>query len=225
MNPPPTPEPPASETESSPAGRDERLVVIGGIAILVLALIATLAAILVRRASTPDPGRPRWLADFRLIERSGRTVERQDLTNQFLVVGFVFTSCSLTCLEVSRNLTEVQRRTAGQDDVLLVSITVDPRTDTPEVLREFADRFDADPDRWLFLTGPKPDVHALLAASFLDQEPPSAFNAIPGGFVHTERVLLVDRQGRVRSAFDGLKKDMPDTITAELTRLRQEEKR
>ena len=63
---------------------------------------------------------PRRLVDFSLTDRTGRTVTRADLNGKILVVSFLFTSCSLTCPEVSRRMAEIQRLTAGQPDVLLV---------------------------------------------------------------------------------------------------------
>jgi cytochrome oxidase Cu insertion factor (SCO1/SenC/PrrC family) len=166
------------------------------------------------------PDRPRQLTDFSLTDRSGRTVTRGELTNQFLVVNFVFSSCSVSCQQVSQNMAEVQRLTATQPDVRLVSFSVDPRTDTPDVLARFADKFGADTNRWLLLTGEKPAVYAVIEGSFLTRSEDSEWAFMPGNFVHAERIAVVDPAGNVRSFFDGMSKRAPGEIVELIHRLR-----
>src|ERR1017187_2400638 len=134
------------------------------------------------------PDHPRQLADFSLTDRTGRTVTRAELDGKILVVDFLFTSCSLTCQEVNRRMAEIQHHTAGQPDVRFISLTVDPRTDTPAALMKFGDRFGADTNRWLMLTGDKPAMYHLIATSFLDQDLNDPFAYMPGNFSHTERI-------------------------------------
>lgn len=212
-------EPPSNAPEPTPA--DVRLftrtlLVVGLIALVIVG--GTIAWRRERDAAARRPDRARILADFRLTERSGRTVERRDLEGKTLIVNFVFTGCSWSCFEISRRLTEVQSRLGGRPDVRLISITVDPRSDTPEVLSKFATRLKADPERWWFLTGEKGDVFGLIGSSFLT---PAEAATAPGGallegmpadFEHAERIALVDRAGRVRCFFNGLKPRVADEI-------------
>ena len=107
------------------------------------------------KSSGIKPDHPRQLVDFSLTDRTGRTVTRAELDGKILVVDFLFTSCSLTCPEVNRRMAEIQQLTTNQPDVRLVSLTVDPRTDTPAELMKFGERFGADTNRWLLLTGDK----------------------------------------------------------------------
>ena len=165
---------------------------------------------------------PRALVDFTLTDRSGRTVSRAELQGQFAVVSFLFTSCSLTCPEVSRRMAEIQQRTAGERDVRLLSLTVDPRTDTLRVLMKWADRYGAETNRWLLLTGAKEDLYRVIATSFLNQDNTDPFNSMPGNFTGTERIALVDRQGRTRRFYDGLSPATPAAVVAEIERLRKE---
>ena len=108
----------------------------------------------------------RTLTDFTLTDRTGRTVTRADFDGKFLVVNFVFTGCSLSCLAVNHRMAEIQRSVAAHDDVRLVSLTVDPDSDTPERLAKFAAQFGANTNRWLFLTGEKRVLHPLLEKVF-----------------------------------------------------------
>ena len=165
---------------------------------------------------------PRALADFSLTDRTGRTVSRADLQGKVLVVSFLFTSCSLTCPEVSRRMGDIQQLTAGMPEVQLVSVTVDPRTDTPGALMKFGAKYGADTNRWYLLTGAKPVLYGLIATSFLNQDNTDPFIAMPGNFTGTERIAVVDRQGRTRRFFDGLKPGTPAAVVKFIKELRRE---
>jgi protein SCO1 len=202
-------------------------VFLGLIGTLVL-IMAAVAGVVILTGPRSDgregfaPKQERRLADFRLTDRTGREVARADAAGKFLVVNFVFTSCSVSCLLVNQQMAEVQRLTAGQPDVQLLSLTVDPRTDTPPVLAQFAARFGADTNRWLFLTGDKAQLYGLIETSFLAREPFTQDSPMPGGFAGTERIALVDRTGRVRRYFDGMKPTTPAALTKLLGELRAE---
>ena len=168
------------------------------------------------------PDKERTLGDFSLTNETGRSVTRADLDEKILAVSFLFASCSLTCPEVSRRMAEIQRLTANDADVRLVSLTVDPRSDTPPVLAKWGARFGADTNRWLFLTGSKTVLHGLIAKSFLPQDNSDPFNSMPGNFTGTERIAVVDRHGRTRMYFDGLRDETPTAVVAEIARLRSE---
>lgn len=187
-----------------------------------LSLLVVLGTIGWRARRDREATRPervvRQLVDFQLTERSGRTVDRSQVAGKTLVVNFVFTGCSVSCFEISRRMTEVQERLRGRPDVQLVSITVDPRSDTPEVLAKFAKRLKADPERWLFLTGERDAVYHLIGESFLkrsaaDPTPDTiAADGMPADFEHAERIAVVDRTGRVRCFFDGMKPHVADDV-------------
>jgi protein SCO1 len=169
-----------------------------------------------------EPDRPRTLVDFTLTERGGCTVTRADLAGKFLVVNFVHSSCSVSCGIVNQRMAEIQRLTTAQPEVQLVSLTVDPRTDTPPVLAEFGAKFGADPNRWWLLTGEKSGLYGLIETSFLRRDPLVHDLNMPGGFLGTERIALVDAQGRTRKYFDGMKATAPAAVLAALAELRKE---
>ncbi len=93
-----------------------------------------------------------WMTEFTLTERSGQMVSSDDLKGKPYVVSFFFSTCPSICVQQNQKVQELQREFAGTE-VRFVSISVDPETDTPEALREYAARFNADPDKWLFMTG------------------------------------------------------------------------
>ncbi len=157
---------------------------------------------------------------FSLVERSGRRVTADDLRGRVWVASFIYTSCTDTCPLETRQLATVQDAFAAASDLRLVSISVDPDHDTPEILRRYADRYRAG-DRWLFLTGDRRAIYCLASEGFrlglLDADgnpvtcgtawhstfglgPPAAW--AHGGetsIAHSTRVALVDRQGRIRA--------------------------
>lgn len=156
--------------------------------------------------------------DFSLIERSGRRVGRGDLLGQVWVADLVYTSCTETCPLQTAAMAALQQDLGRQAAVRLVSITVDPTRDTPRVLARYAERYRADPARWLFLTGTREDIHRLaqeglrLAAVQLDTDERRDGT---GPLLHSARFVLVDRQARVRGYYES-------TDAAALQRLRRD---
>jgi protein SCO1/2 len=216
---------PGAKTKSR-QGDDEKLFLI---IVIALALVAGVGSWLAAAAfSRHDqlqgilPDKERTLGDFSLTDENGRTVTRAELDGKILVVSFLFTGCALTCPEVTKRMAEIQQLTASNADVRLVSLTVDPRSDTPPVLAKWGARFGADTNRWRFLTGSKPVLHGLIAQSFLAQDNSDPFNSMPGNFTGTERIAVVDRHGRTRIYFDGLRLETADAVVAEIARLHGE---
>jgi cytochrome oxidase Cu insertion factor (SCO1/SenC/PrrC family) len=141
------------------------------------------------------------LHEFELVERSGRAVRLADLRGAPFVLAFVFTTCSGPCPRISGAMSELQRELAGSP-VRLVTVSVDPETDTPEVLSRYARSLGADPERWLFLTGDERQIDALaLSALAARAKDPSA----PVGMqvTHSTRLLVVDAAGRIRGLYPG----------------------
>jgi protein SCO1/2/putative membrane protein len=155
------------------------------------------------QASTPDDDYGA-VADFSLIERSGKVIERADLSGKVWVAAFVFTRCAGPCAQVSGTMARLQHELAGYNEVRLVSFTVDPDFDTPQILRGYAQRFQADPGRWLFLTGQREEIYRLIRKSFqLGVERNEGSESQPGYEVeHSTKLVLVDPRGHIRGYFD-----------------------
>lgn len=168
------------------------------------------------------PQRAMSLVDFELTDSTGRSVTRADLAGKVVVVNFVFTSCGATCLQVSRKVATIQKRLAGRPGVRFLSITIDPKTDTPATLAGFARKIGADDPAWLFLTGDSNKVVRLLDASFIagfgkpDRDP---FQSV----LDTTRIGLMDKEGRMRGFFDGFKKGVEEAVEQAVDALLKEE--
>lgn len=168
------------------------------------------------------PDHPRKLVDFSLTDCTGRTVDRSELRGKILVVDFLFTSCSLTCPYVNGQMEQIQQLTTNDPNVRLVSITVDPRDDTPSVLMKYGQRFGANTNRWLFLTGDRDTVYRLIGTSFLSADTDDPFGYMPGDFSHTEWIAVVGPDGNLRGYFDGLNQNTAGAVVEEIDKLRTE---
>ena len=143
------------------------------------------------------------ISDFELTERSGRVVRKSDLEGHPWVVSFIFTNCAGPCAKVSSAMQRLQKEFFAETDLRLVTITVDPERDQPEQLAKYAAGYEADSERWLFLTDPtgKQDkIYPLINGSFLMPvgEAEGELRAPGFEFIHTNNVLLVDEHGVVQ---------------------------
>lgn len=141
---------------------------------------------------------------FALTERDGRQVALADLKGKIWIVNFIYTNCPDTCPIQSAQMRQIQEDFKFEKDLRLVSITVDPTRDTPEVLSKYAKRFSADPARWLFLTGKKETIHKFAQEGFhlgaveLPHEKRPESGAT---HTHSPRFVLVDRSAQIRGYY------------------------
>ncbi len=135
---------------------------------------------------------------YRFVERSGKEMTFGDLHGKFAIVDFIFTSCAGPCPPMAVQMGGLQEKVRDMDDVVLISVSVDPRTDTTDVLAEYAESVEADDDTWLFARMPIGFVNELTRSEFLLGD---------GGtpFAHSTKFVLVDRQGRGRGLYDPLR--------------------
>jgi protein SCO1/2/putative membrane protein len=156
-----------------------------------------------RRAGQDLPPGAFPLADFHLVERSGRAVTQADLKGRVWVASFIFTRCPLSCPRITSVMKDLERRLAGTR-VMLVSISVDPEHDTPSVLSEYARKYNATPERWWFLTGDKVQIYELIQGGFklgLQKASPAEKAAGSEAITHSDRLALVE-DGQVIGFFE-----------------------
>lgn len=133
---------------------------------------------------------------FILQERSGATLMQAELLGHVWIAGFIYTRCSTECPLMSSQMARLQEALSAERDVRLVSITVDPQHDTPEVLTRYAQSFAAHPQRWFFLTGDKVVIYRLAREGFrlgvLEPEVPGQSSALaPLGWFATRLLTLL----------------------------------
>jgi protein SCO1/2/putative membrane protein len=156
------------------------------------------------KQGTEPAGMADVVADFELTERSGRKVTNKDLLGKPWVVSFIFIKCAGPCPRVTGQMKLLQDRFAGKP-VRLVTITVDPKRDTPERLANYADNFGAERE-WLFLTKDQQTIYPLIRDSFglTVQEETGATRRKGWEITHSTRVVHVDAAGRIRGKYDAL---------------------
>ncbi len=179
-----------------------------------MASLALCSAAVSIRPSAPRAGQDLGssgfpLGSFRLTERSGRVITNAELGDRVWVASFIFTHCPLSCPRITSVMKGLQEKLSGTF-VQLVSLSVDPERDTPEVLSAYADKFSADPERWWFLTGSKPEIESLIVQGFklgLANTSEADQKAGAEAFSHSDRLALVDRGNKVLGYFDSTDRD------------------
>lgn len=142
----------------------------------------------------------RTVPDFSLIERSGKKVSLADLRGKIWIADFIYTHCTDTCPLQTADMAKLQDRWLKETEVELVSFSVDPEHDTPQVLSRYAGRFKADPKRWLFLTGHLSEIVRLVEDGFhLGVASASSHADV---ILHSPRFVLVDKQGQIRGYYN-----------------------
>jgi protein SCO1 len=157
----------------------------------------------------------RWF-DVPAVERSGRALGTAELVGRYLVVDFVFARCGGTCPRLQAAMQQLQDAAARDADVRLVSLTVDPERDDPAVLRTWAERLGADPERWLFLRIEDEPLRRLMREAL---KVPTADELI----AHSNYFMLVDPEGGVRGRYEPLEHgNWLEVLLADLRALRAE---
>jgi protein SCO1/2 len=163
--------------------------------------------------------------DFSFTERSGREVRLADLLEKVWVLDFIYTNCPDTCPIQTAQMKSLQDEFAAEKDLQLISITVDPTRDTPAALSEYAARFKADAQRWLFLTGDKDAIYKLAQEGFhlAVAELPQQSNREPSAatHAHSPRFVLIDRKAEIRGYYQAIDKQAVARLRRDLRRLLQ----
>ena len=171
------------------------------------------------RRSLPDYG---TVPEFRFTNQNGQPFGSAELQGKIWIADFIFTSCPGPCPLISSRMSEMQRPLENSD-VHLVSFTVDPETDKPEVLRDYAARLHARPDRWDFLTGPTDAIYETIQKGF--KLAVAAGASEQGQPVHSTRAALIDRRGLIRGYYDMTAPDGVTKVLADTSHLLREQPR
>jgi protein SCO1 len=163
----------------------------------------------------PTPGHLLWeqpleglnrygtVPDFSLTERSGKRIALRDLRGKVWVADFIYTTCKDTCPLESAEMSKLQEEWSDKPDLKLVSFSVDPDHDTPQVLSSYAQNFKADANRWLFLTGEKEQISRLIQEGFrLSAAPVTESGSQDQVILHSPRLVLVDKETEIRGYYD-----------------------
>lgn len=158
--------------------------------------------------------------DFSLTERSGMAFSREKLKGQIWIADFIFTRCGGQCLLMSEKMKEIQN--ILPQNIKYVSISVDPRWDTPEVLTQYAQKYEAKKDQWFFLTGDREKIFSLAGEGFHLGVEEGGTSVEP--IMHSNRFVLVDGQSRIRGIYSAIDSEALERLEKEAKALLSENK-
>jgi protein SCO1/2 len=157
---------------------------------------------------------------FQLTNQTGQPFGSAQLFGKIWIADFIYTTCPGPCPMISSRMSELQKP-LEKTDVHLVSFSVDPDKDTPKVLRGYANKLQADPGRWDFLTGAKPAIYKLSHDGFkLAVSDGSDAEGIP---VHSTRMVLIDRHAQIRGYYDATEPEAITKLLADTNHLLREQ--
>jgi protein SCO1/2 len=148
-----------------------------------------------------------YVQPFHYENQDKKMISERDVEGKVYVAEFFFTTCKSICPIMNRNLGPIHEAFKNEPRFLILSHTCDPETDSSARLKVYADSIKADTKSWWFLTGRKDSLYSTARNSYLLDDPKNNLQSIEDQFLHTQFLALVDKSGRVRKIYDGLKKD------------------
>jgi cytochrome oxidase Cu insertion factor (SCO1/SenC/PrrC family) len=157
------------------------------------------------------------LSDFSLKDHTGRAVSLADFRGKVWIANFIFTRCSGVCLVTNESMTVLDKELKDRQEIQLVSFTMDPEYDNPEVLAEFAKARSTRSPRWFFLTGPKEEIHRLTRENFhlTVKDSPNPQEPI----IHSDLFALIDAKGQIRGYYSGVTPDKVEALSRDARKL------
>jgi protein SCO1 len=191
--------------------------------LLIATLLVVIAASLQRLRRPEPPPVLGHVPEFTLVNRDGRPLSRKDLAGSPWIADFIFTRCPASCPVMTARMARLGRELPRDSAARLVSFSVDPEHDTPEVLQRYAASFKA-PARWLFLTGDGRQIYRLSKEGFklgVDASPQASGAETAEPILHSTRFVLVDGEGRIRGYYDAFDEESMQGLMRDLEAISQ----
>lgn len=160
------------------------------------------------------------IEDFQLVDQDSSWVTNATFSNQVYVSDFFFTSCPTICPKMKQQMLRVYEKFETNDQVAILSHTIDPKHDTVAVLKDFADKLGINSAKWKFVTGDQDYIYDLGEKSYMVMADEDAEAA--GGFIHSGAFLLVDKERRIRGVYDGTVEEQVDILLNDIEKLLKE---
>jgi protein SCO1/2 len=159
---------------------------------------------------------------FHFTRHDGKEVSETDVNHRVYVAEYFFTTCKGICPKMNKNMKEIYAQFKSDSNFLIISHTVNPEVDSIPVLQHYADSLGASLNNWWFVTGTKESLYKTARESYLLDDPKNSSVNINDQFLHTQFFTLVDKQGRVRGIYDGIKKDEVKKLVEDIKELLSE---
>jgi protein SCO1/2 len=171
----------------------------------------------------PTYGNPgHKVGSFSFLNQDGKTITEKDLDGKIYVVEYFFTTCEGICPIMNENMVAVNNAFKNDNDFAILSHSVDPEVDTVAQMKKYSFKFDADPARWMFLTGNKDSLYKMAVDDYLIPVADSTVEKISPEFIHTQKFVLVDKEKNVRGFYDGTNKASVKKLIADIVELKKE---
>jgi protein SCO1/2 len=158
------------------------------------------------------------ISKFKTVNQYGDSISNKSLGGDIYIADFFFTTCPSICPIMHRNMLSVYNAFKSTGDIKIISYTIDPKHDSVPVLKKYADKLGVSGNTWWFLQGKKDDIYKL-SESYLVRKPQEDAKQ---QFIHDGSFLLVDKQRRIRGAYDGTDPKQVDQMIADIKTLQQE---
>ena len=163
---------------------------------------------------------PHQVGDFMFTNQSGDLISPESWKNKFVVCNFFFTRCPSICPKMTNNIKKVAEVFKNDEGILFNSISVDPENDHPAQLNSFAQMYQIKAANWQLLTGDKKEIYKLARNSFLVVATDG--DGGPNDFIHSEKVILIDKQRRLRGFYDGTSEKEMKNLISDIKKLENE---
>lgn len=145
------------------------------------------------------------IADFSLVNQNGENITQEDYKDKIYIADFFFTTCPTICPRMTENMAFIQEEVKNDPDILLVSHSVTPEIDSVPQLKKYALEKGVIDEKWNLLTGDKKQIYELARKSYLAVKTDG--DGGPYDMIHTENFILVDKERRIRGAYNGTSKE------------------
>ncbi len=160
--------------------------------------------------------------EFTLTDQQDHPFHSEDYNGKIWIVNCFFTSCPIVCPKVMKNLQDVHDLLRNDESVVTISMTVDPKRDTPETLFKYAKKYNASMESWFLLTGEKKEIYRLARKDFLLSASEGAGDE--GDFLHSENIMIIDPDHRIRDIINGTGPNANQMVLESVKKLKKEYK-
>ena len=159
------------------------------------------------------------IPDFSFVNQDGDTLTQAFIDGKVYVADFFFSTCPTICPVMKSQMLRIYEKYKGNDSLIILSHSINPRYDTPEVLHRYKEKLGVTSPQWQFLTGTQTNVYQLAQNSYLTSALEDSSAVEDGGFIHSGAFVLIDQDRHIRAIYDGTKEKEVDKLMAAIDQL------
>ncbi|WP_109615757.1 SCO family protein [Sediminitomix flava] len=161
------------------------------------------------------------IPSFSLVSQKGDTITENSFEGKIYVTDFFFTSCQGICPQMTSNMKIIQDEFENDNEILLLSHSITPRKDSPQMLKAYAQKKGIDDDKWILATGNRIDIYELGRKGYFIEKD-LGINKGPNDFLHSPNFVLVDKEKHIRGIYNGLNSNAVQQLITDIKTLKKE---